>query len=98
MTRKQALTRLKAHETELKMAGLRSLYLFGSTSRDAATEGSDVDLLCDLRDSDDMGLLEFIRIRDRLADLLDSSIDLVERRGIRPRLRERIEREMVQVF
>lgn len=98
MTKDDALSRLKAHEAELRRAGLRSLYLFGSLSRGMADTMSDVDLLCDLRDSDDVGLLEFIRLRDRLSDLLDSQIDLVERRAMRPRIYERVAREMVQVF
>jgi predicted nucleotidyltransferase len=66
--------------------------------KNAAGAGSDVDLLCDLEDSDDIGLLEFIRVRDRLSDLLDSPIDLVERRAMRPRIRERVEHEMVRIF
>jgi len=98
MNRNEALTRLRAHESELRRAGLRSLFLFGSTSRGEAGRASDVDLLCDLQDSDDVGLLEFIRIRDQLSDLLESPIDLVERRGMRPRIRERVEREMVRIF
>jgi uncharacterized protein len=98
MTKDDALRRLKAHEIELKQAGLRSLYLFGSMSRGTADKDSDIDLLCDLQDSDDFGLLEFIRIRDRLSDLLDSRIDLVERRSMRPRIYERISQEMVRVF
>nr|WP_047167954.1 nucleotidyltransferase domain-containing protein [Sphingomonas sp. Y57] len=98
MTRDQALRRIKAHESELRQAGVSSLYLFGSTSRNEAGRASDVDLMCDLEDSDEIGLLEFIRIRDRLSDLLDSPIDLIERRGMRPRIRQRVEHEMVRVF
>jgi predicted nucleotidyltransferase len=98
MTRNDALKRLRAHESELKRAGLQSLFLFGSTSRGDANRSSDVDLLCDLQDSDDVGLLEFIRIRDHLSDLLDRPIDLVERRAMRPRIRERVEREMIRIF
>jgi uncharacterized protein len=90
--------RLRAHEPELRKAGLRSLFLFGSTLREAETQTSDVDLLCDLQDSDELGLLEFVRLRDRLSDLLESPIDLVERRAMRPRIRERVEREMIRIF
>ena len=98
MTRNETLARLRAHEGELRHAGLRSLFLFGSTSRGESSHASDVDLLCDLQDSDELGLLEFIRIRDHLSDLLQSPIDLVERRGMRPRILERVEREMIRIF
>lgn len=98
MTRKEALSRLKGHEAELRRFGLHALFLFGSTLRDEAKPSSDVDLLCDFRDSDDLGLLEFIRVRDRLSDLLESPIDLVERRSMRPRILKRVEHEMLQVF
>jgi uncharacterized protein len=33
MQRSEAITRLRAHEAELKQLGVRHLYLFGSTAR-----------------------------------------------------------------
>ena len=47
MNREAAITRLRAHEAELRRLGVKHLYLFGSTARDEAGTDSDVDLLFD---------------------------------------------------
>ncbi len=41
----EALTILRAHETELRALGIESLLLFGSMARGDATGGSDVDVV-----------------------------------------------------
>jgi predicted nucleotidyltransferase len=98
MTRDEALARLRPHEHELREAGLRALYLFGSTARNEAKRRSDVDLLCEIDDDKELSLLDFIGVKHRLSDLLGSKTDLLERRGLRPGIRERVEPELVQVF
>jgi predicted nucleotidyltransferase len=98
MTRDEALARLRSHEHELRSSGINALFLFGSTSRNETRDDSDVDLLCDLNDSDNLGLLEFIRLKDRMSDVLALPVDLIERRTVRPRISERIEPELVRVF
>jgi predicted nucleotidyltransferase len=48
MKRETVLQILLAHEKDLRVQyGVKSLSLFGSVARDAATESSDVDLLVD---------------------------------------------------
>ena len=44
MKRADAITLLQAHEAELKQRGVLTLFMFGSTAREEAREGSDVDL------------------------------------------------------
>ena len=98
MTRDEALRRLREHAPELRSSGLAALYLFGSTARDEAREDSDVDILCDLSDTENFGLLEFIDLQERLSSYLQRPVDLVERRGLRPRIRARVEPDLVRVF
>jgi predicted nucleotidyltransferase len=47
MERDDAITKLRAHEAELRQLGVEHLYLFGSTARGEAREDSDVDLFFD---------------------------------------------------
>jgi uncharacterized protein len=47
MRREEVITRLKAHEAELRNLGVRHLYIFGSTARGTARDNSDVDLFFD---------------------------------------------------
>jgi hypothetical protein len=98
MTSEEALDRLRPHADELRQAGVQALYLFGSTARNSARHESDVDLLCELDDTRKIGLLDFIEVKLRLADLLDTDVDLVERRALRPRVRPSVEADLVQVF
>ena len=44
MNRDLALAELKGCSAEVRAHGVRALYLFGSTARDAAGAGSDVDI------------------------------------------------------
>jgi uncharacterized protein with HEPN domain len=49
MKRSEALRKLNAHAGAIKALGAISLYLFGSTARNKANAGSDIDLFIDLR-------------------------------------------------
>ncbi len=49
MDRDTVIARLRAHEQELKSAGVLSLRLFGSVARDEVGPDSDVDLMAPLR-------------------------------------------------
>ena len=44
MNRDRALAELTACSLDIRAHGVRALYLFGSTARDAARDGSDVDI------------------------------------------------------
>ena len=70
------------------------LALFGSVARDEADEQSDVDILVEVEPS--IGL-DFVTLAERLESLLGHKVDLVSRRGIKPLLWERIERELIDV-
>jgi uncharacterized protein len=84
----EALAVLARHREELQAAGVKSLAVFGSMSRGEATPQSDIDLLVEF--SRPVGLLAFIRLRRRLADILGRRVDLVTPRALRPAWRERI--------
>jgi hypothetical protein len=76
MNRDAVIAALCVHEPELKAAGVVRLSLFGSTSRDAACPGSDIDLLAAFDEARPLSLLDVIRIENQLADLLGQPVDL----------------------
>lgn len=84
---------LARHEDELRQYGVKSLALFGSLSRGEATAASDIDLLVEF--SRPKGMLAFIRLQHRLAEILGRRVDLVTPLALRPAWRERILREAV---
>ena len=70
------------------------LALFGSVARDEADEQSDVDILVEVEPSIGLG---FVTLAERLESLIGHKVDLVSRRGIKPLLWKRIERELIDV-
>jgi uncharacterized protein len=88
MDMQEALTILARHREELQAAGVKSLAVFGSLSRGEATAASDIDLLVEF--SRPVGLLAFIRLRQRLTEILGRRVDLVTPKALRPAWREQI--------
>ena len=68
--------------------------LFGSVARNANSDNSDIDLLVDV--DPDIGLA-IVDLSEELEQLLGASVDLITTRGINPRLRKRIEQELIHV-
>jgi len=98
MKRDEVITTLRAHEPELRAAGVLRLSLFGSTARDEAQVGSDIDLLAAFDGARKLSLLDVIGIENRLADLLGRPVDLVEEGTLRPRVGENVSHEIVRAF
>ena len=69
--------------------------LFGSAARDQLRPDSDIDVLVDFD-----GPATFDRyfgLKDRLEQAFGRPVDLVTSRGLKPRARAQVEREMVRV-
>ncbi|MDP1667307.1 MAG: nucleotidyltransferase family protein [Methylobacter sp.] len=96
MNRQQALTVLTRVKPELvKRFGVTRLALFGSTVRNEAKPGSDIDIVVSF---DGVATSEkYFGVQFYLEDELDAPIDLVTEKAIRPELRPFIEREAVNV-
>ncbi len=73
---------------------LHHIELFGSLARDDNSENSDIDLLVDV--DPDIGLA-IVDLSEELEQLLGKPVDLMTTRGINPRLKKRIERELINV-
>src|SRR5215469_10649237 len=97
MERDDAITKLRAHETELRQLGVEHLYLFGSTARGEAREDSDVDLFFDHPEGS-LGLYQLMDVKDTAARILGRKTEIMTRRSLHPVLRERIEASALQVF
>ena len=98
----EAIAMLRAHETELKSAGIDSLSIFGSVAHGEATEASDIDLVVRLSpEISHGGFAYFGRLDDltkRLSAILGHDVDLVMEPVRKARLRQEIEREAMRAF
>lgn len=82
----------------LRAAGVRTLSLFGSVARGEAGATSDVDLAVTLDLGRPIGLLRYAGLREELAEILETKVDLVTEPVSKPRLQSRIDRDRVHVF
>jgi len=96
MKRDEVLSLVAAHQAEPKQLGVKSLDLFGSVARDEARLESDVDFLVEFNRA--VGLLQFIRIRHYLEDVLGRSVDLGTAKALRQDLREPVLKDAIRVF
>jgi predicted nucleotidyltransferase len=92
------LTVLRAHEAELRRAGILRLSLFGSVARGDAEANSDIDLAAELDPEAGIGLFALAALERRLAELLGRKVDLLPEPVEKPRLRANIERDRRRAF
>jgi uncharacterized protein len=97
MERHAAISLLREHEAELKRLGVVHLYLFGSTARDDAQVGSDIDLFFDHAPGA-LGLYQLMDIKDSTHEILGCDVDIMTRSSLHPALRRAIEASAVSVF
>jgi uncharacterized protein len=98
MGRDKVIATLRAHEPELRAAGVVRLSLFGSTARNEAGAASDVDLLAAFDEAQSLSLLDMIGIENRLSDLLGQPVDMIEEGTLKPRAQQTVSREAVRAF
>lgn len=96
MNRQQALAILESHRNEIvRRFAVRELALFGSTARDEARADSDVDVLVEFE-----GLATFdhyIGLLTFLEQALGRKVDLVTAKGLKPRARQLVQRDLIRV-
>lgn len=96
MKRATALKLLMQHKPELICRfGVTSLALFGSTARDEAQEGSDLDVLVTF--DGPATSARYFGVQFYLEDVLGCTVDLVTDKALRPELRPYVEQEAVRV-
>ncbi len=94
--RDQILRLLSAHRQELAQRfGVKQLSLFGSAARDQLREDSDVDLLVEF--DGDATYDGYFKLQDYLQALLGRTVDLVTERGLKPRARQHVQKDLVRV-
>lgn len=87
---------LKEHKPALKQEfKVKELGIFGSYVRGEQKKNSDVDILVDFFQTP--GLFDYMRVENRLSDILHKKVDLVMKGALRPRIGKNIMREVVYV-
>jgi predicted nucleotidyltransferase len=92
------LQTLRAHEDDLRRLGACHAAVFGSVASGEARAGSDIDVLVDLDRERPMGVFEYARLKLYIGELLNGAADVVNRKTLKPLLRENILRGAVDAF
>lgn len=80
----------------LKKYNIKRAGIFGSYAKGDATNASDIDILVELNNK--ISLLEFVKIKLDLEDILNKKVDLVEYRAVKPRLKDKILSEEMRIY
>lgn len=97
LTVTQVRQRLRQQLPELsERYGVRTLWLFGSVVHGRQEPDSDLDILVQF-DERPLSLLQFVALKNRLSDLLQVNVDLVEQETLKPAIGRQILAERVPV-
>lgn len=94
MNRDEVIRSIREHLPDLEKFDVRSIAVFGSVARDEATADSDVDVLVEFGRATFDG---YMGLKFFLEDLLGRRVDVATPDSLRPRARERVLREAVNV-
>jgi predicted nucleotidyltransferase len=102
MKRDEIIATLRAHEPELRAAGVRSLALFGSAARGEQRDDSDIDVVVQLTEEAARGGFAYFgridALSQRLQAILQRPVDVVTEPVRKDRLRRSIEEDRVVAF
>ena len=92
------LRTLRTHENELRRFGVSHAAVFGSVARGEASAESDIDVLVELDQDRPIGIFEYARLKIYIHGILDGAGDVVNRRALKPLLRDNILRDAIHAF
>ena len=96
MNRATILTLLSEHRDAIATRfGAKHLALFGSAARDEMRADSDVDVRVDF--DGPASFDAYFNLKDYLETLLSRPVDLVTDKGLKPRARQHVERNLIRV-
>ena len=92
------LSTLRTHQEDLRRIGVAHAAVFGSVARGEATDASDIDVMVELDEQRPMGIFEYARLKLYINEILGGASDVVNRKTLKPLLRESILRDAVHAF
>jgi uncharacterized protein len=98
MDRNDAMAVLRKHADALRTRGVRHAALFGSLARGEADAASDIDILIDLDPHAPLDVFGYVALKEYIAGLFLDRVDVVNREGLKPHLRDHVIRDAVYAF
>ena len=98
MDRQEIIARLRVNETALRKRGVRHAALFGSCARGEERPDSDVDITIEIDPAARIGVYEYVAIKDYIAGLFDTRVDVVRRDRLKPYVRPAAVEDAIYAF
>mgnify|MGYP001119291644 CR=1 FL=1 len=98
MKRSEVIRILRENAEAVREMGATSLYLFGSSARDEASQQSDLDLFIDYDPQSRFSLIDLVGIKQLLEEAMAMDVDLTTRNSLHPQLKDEIQRTAIRVF
>jgi uncharacterized protein len=77
---------------------IKKAFLFGSYARNEAKKDSDIDILVELDSTKTIGLIEYIKIKDSLEEILNLKVDLVSTEGVSAHILPFINQDKILIY
>jgi predicted nucleotidyltransferase len=100
MDKDEVIAVLRAHKSELHRLGVKHAALFGSVARGEADEKSDIDIAIEIdpNANEKMSIFDYVGITLFISDLFPAKVDVVNRRSLKPYVKEAVEADLVNAF
>jgi uncharacterized protein len=98
MNSQEALETLRRSEHALRARGVRRAALFGSVARGENRPGSDIDIMVEIDPEAHITVFDYVGLKEYIAGLFDSPVDVVNRDGLKPYLRPTAMADAIYAF
>jgi predicted nucleotidyltransferase len=98
MKRDEIIGKLKACEADLRAQGVAHAALFGSVARGEDRPDSDIDIMVELDPAARVTLFDYVGIKEYIEAMFSGPVDVVNRDGLKPRLRPKATADAIYAF
>jgi predicted nucleotidyltransferase len=92
--------KIKEIQELCKASNVKSLFAFGSVTRDDFNENSDIDLIVDFEEKDPFKYTDlYFGLKSKLEEILTRQVDLLEERAIRNKIfKQQLENTKIKIY